>query len=84
MILDNITNKFYPFFFVLINNNDKNTYLNIFSFINEYMNKNVENTEYNLKIFCTDFEEGLFSSFKHVFQNENNNIHHIGFYFHYI
>ena len=81
MFLDNITNKFYPFFFVLMNNKDKNIYYNAFSFIYEYINQNFENIDFNLESFYTDFEEGLFSSFKEVFQQENKNIHDIVCYF---
>ena len=67
-----------------MNNKDKNIYNNVFCFIYEYLNQNFENIDFNLESFCTDFEEGLFSSFKEVFQQENKNIHHIGCYFHYL
>ena len=85
MYLDNITNKYYPVFFVLMRNKDTNTYLGIFKSIYKYITNNYINYEFNLKSFCTDFEEAIFTAFKKIF---NNNIehpfHHSGCLLHYL
>ena len=44
----------------------------------------IENTDFNLRSFTTDFEESLFNAFYNVFNNTLNNLHHIGYFFHYL
>ena len=84
MFLDKITDKMFPFIFVLMSKKDYNSYYSIFNFMCECINNNFEEENIYLESFCTDFEEAMYSSFKSVFGKKINNLHHIGCYFHYL
>ena len=70
----------------ICSNEKKNeeAYNKIFSYINNQIMDEIENTDFNLRSFTTDFEESLFNAFYNVFNNTLNNIHHIGCFFHYL
>ena len=68
MFLDNITNKFYPFIFVLIVDKESNAYKDIFNFIYGYINNDhFDDTSIKLLSFSTDFEEAMIITFKEIF-----------------
>ena len=80
-----IIEKMIPGIFILMNNKTEEGYIDCFKYIKEYiyrLNKNIK-TAIKIKTFTTDFEIALYNSFDKVF-NSDNNIRHIGCYFHYL
>ena len=55
MFLDNITNKYYPFIFVLMSIKETKNYIDIFHYIYDYITNNFDDEPINLLTFCTDF-----------------------------
>ena len=45
-------------------------YKNIFSYINNQIMEEIENTDFNLTSFTTDFEDSLINAFNVVFKND--------------
>ena len=85
MYYDVIIEKMIPWIFIIINNKTQEGYKDSFTYIKEYINKSNKQSRNKLKFktFTTDFEIALFKAFNEVF-NEENEIKHIGCYFHYL
>lgn len=82
---DIIVFKFIPGIFILINNKSQFGYEQPFRYIKENMDKyaNMNKEICKWKTFTSDFERALINSFNNVF-NTNNDLKHIGCYFHYL
>ena len=85
MYYDVIIEKMIPGIFIIISNKTPEGYKDSFTYIKEYINKSNKQRRNKLKFktFTTDFEIALFKAFNEVF-NEENEIKHIGCYFHYL
>lgn len=84
MYYNEILDKMLQEIFILLNNKNTERYKHVFLYIKSYIDKLYQNRyiKYKFETFATNFV-ALYESFNEIF-NENNNIKHIGCYFHYI
>ena len=85
MFYDPLCFKMIPGIFIAINNKTLEGYSESFKFIRDYI-YNYINNDYNKikwKIFTTDLEYSLYTSFKNVFY-QLENLTHKGCFFHYL
>ena len=85
MYFDPILGKMVPGIFAPLNNKSSVGYNQVFAYIKEYIFQTINNDIKKLKweSFTSDFEEALFSSFKHIF-HELKKIKHNGCFFHFL
>ena len=85
MFYDPICFKMIPGIFIAINNKTLEGYNQSFKYIRDYIYNYVKNdlSKIKWKMFTTDFEYSLYTSFKNIF-NRLENLNHKGCFFHYL
>jgi hypothetical protein len=67
-----------------MSNKSEKLYNEIFIYIYKYITDNFDNTEIELKSYCTDFEDDLINGIFNTFKDNNLHIQYIGCFFHYL
>ena len=85
MFYDPICFKMIPGIFIAINNKSLEGYSQCFKYIRDYIYSYVKNdfNKIKWKMYTTDFEYSLYTSFQKIFKDLNN-LNHKGCFFHYL